>query len=50
MTGEEMQRTMESIVAQQAQFASNIQRLDEERIRDRPASRGWKIRSSYLCN
>lgn len=36
MTKEEMQRTMEFIVEQQAQFATNIQRLQEERIRDTP--------------
>lgn len=36
MTNEEMQRTMEFIVQQQAQFAANIQRLQEERLSDRP--------------
>lgn len=36
MTNEEMQRTMEFIVEQQARFATNIQRLQEERIRDTP--------------
>ena len=36
MTNEEMHRTMEFIVEQQAQFAANIQRLQEERIRDNP--------------
>lgn len=43
MTNEERQRTMEFILEQQAQFAANIQRheenfrqLEEERIRDRP--------------
>ena len=36
MTNEEMQRTMEFIVEQQAQFAVTIQRLEEERIRDKP--------------
>ena len=36
MPNEEMQRTMEFIVEQQAQFAANIQRLQEERIRDNP--------------
>lgn len=36
MTNEEMQRTMEFIVSQQAQFAANIQRLQEERIQDNP--------------
>jgi hypothetical protein len=34
MTHEEMQRTMEFIVQQQAQFAVNIQLLQEERMRD----------------
>lgn len=34
MTPEEMQRTMEFIVQQQAQFAVNIQLLQEERMRD----------------
>src|SRR5687768_6860137 len=34
MTNEEIQRTMEFILEQQAQFASNIQRLQEERIHD----------------
>ena len=36
MTNEEITRTMEFILRQQAQFAANFQRLDEERIRDRP--------------
>ncbi len=36
MTNEEMHRTMEFIIEQQAQFAANIQRLQEERIRDKP--------------
>ena len=36
MTNEDIQRTMEFILAQQAQFAANIQRLQEERIRDNP--------------
>lgn len=36
MTNEEFQRMMEFIVAQQAQFAANIQQLQEERIRDNP--------------
>ncbi len=34
MTNEEMERTMEFITEQQAQFAANIQRLQEERIHD----------------
>ena len=36
MTNEEIQRTMKFILAQQAQFAANIQRRQEERIRDNP--------------
>ena len=36
MTNEEIQRTMEFILEQQAQFAVNIQRLQEERLRDSP--------------
>jgi hypothetical protein len=36
MTNDEIQRTMEFILGHQAQFAANIQRLQEERIRDRP--------------
>jgi len=36
MTNEEIQRTMHFILEQQAQFAANIQRLPEERIRDNP--------------
>ncbi len=36
MTNEEMQRTMELIIEQQAQFAANIQRMQEERVRDTP--------------
>lgn len=36
MTNEEMHRTMEFIVEQQAQFAANSQRLQDERIRDNP--------------
>lgn len=36
MTNEEIQRTMEFILEHQAQFAANIQRLQEERIRDNP--------------
>jgi hypothetical protein len=34
MTHEEMQRTMEFIVQQQAQYAVNIKLLQEERMRD----------------
>src|SRR6266496_2189851 len=36
MTNEEIQKTMEFILEQQAQFAVNIQRLQEERVRDNP--------------
>lgn len=36
MTNEEIQGTIEFILGQQAQFASNFQRLQEERIRDNP--------------
>ena len=36
MTNEEMQKTMEFILEQQAQFAVNIHRLQEERLRDHP--------------
>jgi len=34
MTNDEIQKTMEFILEQQAQFAVNIQRLQEERLRD----------------
>jgi hypothetical protein len=36
MTNEEIQKTMEFILEQQAQFAVNIQRLQEEQLRDIP--------------
>lgn len=36
MTNEEIQKTMEFILEQQAQFAANIQRLQEERLSDSP--------------
>jgi chromosome segregation ATPase len=36
MTNEEIQKTMEFILEQQAQFVVNIQRLQEERLRDNP--------------
>jgi phage shock protein A len=42
MTNEEMHRTMEFIVEQRAQFAANIQRLQEERIRDNPRITRWE--------
>ena len=34
MNNEEIQKTMEFILEQQAQFAANIQKLHEERMRD----------------
>jgi chromosome segregation ATPase len=34
MNNEEIQKTMEFILEQQAQFAANIQKLQEERMRD----------------
>ena len=46
MTDEERRRTMEFILEQQAQFAVNIQRLEEERIRDRP--RLARLEESFL--
>lgn len=36
MTNEEIQKTMEFILEQQAQFAVNIQRLQQERLPDNP--------------
>lgn len=36
MTHNEMQKTIEFILQQQAQFAVNMQRLQEEQLRDRP--------------
>ena len=36
MTNEEIQKTIEFILEQQAQFAVNIQRLQEDRLRDNP--------------
>ena len=36
MTYEQMQRTMEFIVEQQAQFTASMQRREEERVRDAP--------------
>jgi len=36
MTDEDIRKTMEFIIEQQAQFAANIQRLQEERARDTP--------------
>jgi hypothetical protein len=36
MTNEEIQKTMEFILGHQAQFAVNIQRLQEERVADQP--------------
>ncbi|HJT66081.1 MAG TPA: hypothetical protein VJ749_06490 [Pyrinomonadaceae bacterium] len=36
MTNEDRQRTMDFILQQQAKFAASVDRLEEERIRDRP--------------
>jgi hypothetical protein len=36
MTNDELKRTMEFIVEQQAQFAANIQRFQYDQLRDRP--------------
>ncbi len=36
MTNEEIQKTTEFILEQQAQFAVNIRQLQEERLRDNP--------------
>lgn len=36
MTNEDRQRTMDFILQQQAKFAASVERLEEERIRDRP--------------
>jgi chromosome segregation ATPase len=36
MPNNEMQKTMEFILEQQAQFAVNFQRLQEEQLRDKP--------------
>ena len=36
MTDEDRQRTMDFILQQQAKFAASIERLEEERVRDRP--------------
>ena len=36
MTNEEMQKTMEFILGQQAQFSINVQRLQEQQLRDAP--------------
>ena len=45
MTNEEMQKTMEFILEQQAQFAANIQKLQEERMRD--GSRIKRLEESF---
>jgi predicted O-methyltransferase YrrM len=45
MTNEEMQKTMEFIIEQQAQFAANIQKLQEERTRD--GSRIRRLEESF---
>ncbi len=46
MTDEEMRRTMEFILQQQAQFAASIQRLEEERARDQPRLK--RLEDSFL--
>lgn len=46
MTNEEIRKTMEFILEQQAQFAANIQRLQEERARDNP--RLTRLEESFL--
>jgi len=46
MTNEEIRKTMEFILEQQAQFAANIQRLQEERVRDNP--RLTRLEESFL--
>jgi hypothetical protein len=45
MTNEEIQKTMEFIVEQQAQFAVNIQRLQEEQLRE--AMRAGRLEDSF---
>ncbi len=45
MNNEEIQKTMEFILEQQAQFAANIQRLQEERVRD--SSRIRRLEESF---
>jgi chromosome segregation ATPase len=45
MTNEEMQKTMGFILEQQAQFAANIQKLQEERTRD--GSRIRRLEESF---
>ena len=52
MTNDEIQRTMEFILEQQAQFAASMQRLDEERIREkeqrvRDVSRLARVEESF---
>ena len=46
MTEEDIRKTMEFILEQQAQFAVNIQRLQEERARDNP--RLTRLEESFL--
>ena len=45
MTNAEMQKTIEFILEQQAQFAANIQKLQEERMRD--GSRIKRLEESF---
>jgi hypothetical protein len=46
MTDEEIRKTMEFILEQQAEFAANMQRLQEERVRDTP--RLTRLEESFL--
>ena len=45
MTNEELEKTMQFIVEQQAQFAANIQRIEEERERD--SARTTRLEESF---
>lgn len=45
MTNEDRQRTMDFILQQQAKFAASMERLEEERKRDRPLNR--ELRKSF---
>jgi len=45
MTNEELEKTMQFIVEQQAQFAANFQRLEEERKRD--SARTTRLEESF---
>ena len=39
-----MQRTMQFIIEQQAQFAANIQKVEEAQLRDTPRLQRWNKR------